>query len=76
MKGIGYRLALLVLMSFFSSLLLVDYVRLPVRDYTEGQVADRDIRAPSSFHYVDWQRTEDRQESAARGVRIVFDHCI
>jgi putative nucleotidyltransferase with HDIG domain len=74
MTNLHRRLLVLVLLSLGLALLLVDYVRLPAKAFEEGQVADRDIRAPTSFHYVDWDRTAERQKAAEAAVRIVFDY--
>ena len=47
------RLLVLVVLSMASALLVMEYVRVPVRPVEVGEVADRDIRASLSFSFVD-----------------------
>ena len=65
-------LALLVL-SVGTAIFVVDYVRVPDRGLEVGEVALRDIRAPTTLEYVDWDETLARQREAEAAVPPVFD---
>jgi putative nucleotidyltransferase with HDIG domain len=64
---------LLVLLALGTALLVVDYVSVPTRSWAVGDVADRDIRATSSFEFVDWNETYRQQRAAQEQVLPVFD---
>ena len=67
------RLLALLIAALGTALLTVDYVRLPARDYRVGEVADRDVRATSTFVYKDWEKTHDLQRRAEKNVHTVYD---
>ena len=63
----------LVLLSVGAALLVIKPVRLPSRDFLVGEVADRDVRATTTFQFVDWDATQGRQRTAEASVPPVFD---
>lgn len=67
------RLFALLMLSLGTALLVVDYVRVPTRDFQVGEVADRDVRATTSFKYVDWSSTLEQQRRAEAAVPPVYD---
>ncbi len=70
-----FRRALaLVVLSIGTGLLTVEYVRLPSATWEAGAVAERDVRATTTFDYIDWEETYSRQREAEEGVLPVFDH--
>jgi putative nucleotidyltransferase with HDIG domain len=68
------RAVSLVLLSVGTSLLVVEYVRVPTDDWQPGEVAERDVRASTSFDYVDWDDTYARQRDAEGSVQPVYDY--
>lgn len=69
----GRSLLVLVLVSVTCALLTVDHADVPTRSWMVGETVDRDIRAPSTFEYVDGSETTLRREAAARKVLPVYD---
>lgn len=67
------RVALLLLLAALSALLVVEVSSAPTRTVTVGDVAERDIRATTSFEYVDWEETEAREAAGVASVLPVFD---
>lgn len=67
------RLLALLALALGTSLLVVDYVRVPTRDFQVGEVADRDVRATAAFKYVDWNSTLEAQRRAEAAVAPVYD---
>ncbi len=70
---IALRVLILVVLSALSGMLVVDYVRVPSRSFEVGDVADRDIRATTSFEFIDWDETLTRERLAEDAVLPVFD---
>lgn len=68
------RVLALVIAALAMALLMMDHVRLPARLYAEGEVAEWDVRANTSFPYVDWAETLERQRVAVSSVRPVYDY--
>ncbi len=68
------RLVVLVLVAVSSAMLVVEFAQAPPRAYLQGEVADRDIRAPRAFDYVDLDETESRRRVAEETVRPVFSY--
>ena len=71
--SLARKLLALVVLSLGTSALVMDHVRVPARAYEVGEVADRDIRATTSFSYVDWDKTLERQRTADTDVLPVCD---
>ncbi len=67
------RVALLLLLAALSAFLVIEVNSAPARTVSVGDVADRDIRATTSFEYVDWEETEAREAAAVDSVLPVFD---
>ena len=67
------RVALLLLLAALSAFLVVEVNSAPTRTVSVGDVAERDIRATTSFEYVDWEETEAREAAAVASVLPVFD---
>ncbi len=67
------RVVALLAMAVGTALLIVDYVRVPAREFQVGEVADRDIRATTDFKYVDWSSTMEAQRQAEAAVPPVYD---
>ncbi|MCB9779402.1 MAG: HDIG domain-containing protein [Alphaproteobacteria bacterium] len=67
------RLLALLALAVGTSLLVVDYARVPTRTFQVGDVADRDIRASTAYSYVDWASTQKAQRQAEAAVAPVFD---
>lgn len=67
------RLGILLLLSVLSAFLVIEVVSAPTRVFSVGDVADRDIRATTSFEYIDWEETEKREQSSVASVLPVFD---
>ena len=67
------RVVALLALAVASALLVVDYVRVPTREFQVGEVADRDIRATTAFKYVDWVSTLESQRQAEAAVPPVYD---
>lgn len=68
------RVIAVLVLSVGAAFLMIDYVRLPARLYDEGEVAERDIRANTSFQYVDWEQSLERERLASEGVLPVYDY--
>jgi membrane-associated HD superfamily phosphohydrolase len=67
------RLFALMVLSLGAGAFVTEYTRLPVDDIQVGGVASRSIRAVTSFTFVDWEATLERQRSAESRVQQVFD---
>jgi len=67
------RLVALLVMAIGTAVLIVDYVRVPVRDFQVGEIADHDIRATADFKYTDWESTLQAQRAAEAAVPPVYD---
>ncbi len=57
------RLFALLVLSLGAGAFVTEYTRLPVDDIQVGGVASRSIRAVTSFPFVDWEATLERQRS-------------
>lgn len=68
------RFLALLILSVGTSLLMIDYVRLPSRSYEVGDVAEWDVRANTSFQYVDWEASLERERIAAESIQPVYDY--
>ncbi|MDP6931395.1 MAG: HDIG domain-containing protein [Myxococcota bacterium] len=68
------RLITLLLVSLGSALLLMDFARDPGGELTVGAVADHDIRAYTSFQFVDWEATLSSRRKAEHNVLPVYDY--
>jgi cyclic-di-AMP phosphodiesterase PgpH len=74
LQGSAVRRGLaLVLLAVGTALLVIEPVRLPSHDFQVGEVADRDVRATTTFQFVDWDATQARQRTAEAAVSPVFD---
>jgi len=67
------RVLALLIAALGTALLTVDFVRVPERDYKTGMVADRDVRATTSFDFVDFTETQRRQRDAQAAIEPVYD---
>ena len=67
------RLFALLVLSLGAGAFVTEYTRLPVDDIQVGGVASRSIRAVTSFPFVDWEATLERQRSEESRVQPVFD---
>lgn len=72
-SGPARRVLALLALAVGTALLVVDYVRVPTREFQVGEVADRDIRATTAFKYVDWASTLESQRRAEAAVPPVYD---
>lgn len=72
-SGPTRRLLALLMLAIGTALLVIDYVRVPTRDFLAGEVSDRDVRATTSFKYVDWASTLEQQRRAEASVSPVYD---
>lgn len=72
-SGPTRRVLALLMLAVGTALLVMDYVRVPTRDFQVGEVADRDVRATTSFKYVDWSSTLEQQRRAEASVNPVYD---
>ncbi|MCK6503599.1 HDIG domain-containing protein [Myxococcota bacterium] len=72
-SGPARRVLALLALAVGSALLVVDYVRVPSREFQVGEVADRDVRATTAFSYVDWASTLESQRKAEAAVPPVYD---
>ncbi len=68
------RTAALIVLSIGAALLMMDYVGVGVGVLEVGEIADRDIRATTTFQYVDQTQSQFLRDEAARAVVPVFDH--
>lgn len=68
------RVVALLVVSLGTALLVIDYVRMPTREYAVGEVADRDVRATASFQYTDWEQSLERERLAEESVLPVYDY--
>ncbi|RME29081.1 MAG: HDIG domain-containing protein [Deltaproteobacteria bacterium] len=68
------RIVALVVMAVGTALLTVDYVRIPMRDFQVGEIADHDIRATTDFTYIDWDATLRAQRAAEAAIPPVYDY--
>jgi putative nucleotidyltransferase with HDIG domain len=73
-RGAGARrLLVLLTVTLGSALLMGQWSRLPSESLQVGDVAQRTVRAPVSFPFVDWDATLERQREAEAQVQPVFD---
>jgi membrane-associated HD superfamily phosphohydrolase len=72
-SSVSRRLFALVVLSLGSGAFVAEYTRVPVTDLSVGNVATRTIRATSSFPFVDWEATLERQRAAEAREQPVFD---
>lgn len=72
-SSVSRRLFALVVLSLGSGAFVAEYTRVPVTDLSVGNVASRTIRATSSFPFVDWEATLERQRAAEAREQPVFD---
>jgi putative nucleotidyltransferase with HDIG domain len=67
------RLLSLVVASLGAGALVAEYVRVPIEALVVGDVAERPLRASSTFPFVDWNATLERQRKAEAQVEPVWD---
>ena len=67
------KVLILLVLSVATGLLVVDLGGVPSRTFAVGDVAERDIRATTSFEFVDWEETAAGERTAEESVRPVFD---
>lgn len=67
------RLFALLVLSLGAGAFVTEYTRVPDSDLSIGNVATRTIRASSSFPFVDWEATLERQRASEDRVQPVFD---
>jgi cyclic-di-AMP phosphodiesterase PgpH len=53
--------------------MMLDYVGTGLRPYEEGEIADREVRASSSFHFIDEEHSRSLRTQAEDRVEPVFD---
>ena len=63
----------LIIVAVGCALLTVDHVDTPQRQWEAGETVDRDLRADTSFEYVDRAETELRRAGASEKVLPVYD---
>ena len=67
------RMFALLVLSLGTGAFVAEYSRVPDSDTSAGSVATRTIRATSSFPYVDWEATLERQRAAEARIQPVYD---
>ncbi|MBT9448232.1 MAG: hypothetical protein GWM81_02075, partial [Desulfobacterales bacterium] len=64
---------LLIGISFLITLLLFPNILLPVHSYKNGDIAERDIKAPRDFLVKDEAATAEKRQESVRSVLTVYD---